>query len=303
MALPARLPAALLALALVATGCAPIRVRPPQAPALDLGGPAPDVVILGVSGRCAPPCVAPRDNWDYLSSRGTLDLLAGAVSGVGYRVQVAGYASNAAASFTSRQARAEQRGYGALAADFARMRRLWLRGPRPPRLVLVGHSQGVAWLHHLVRLNPDVTFALQIDLDGICAGWGTDHGPGLRTPGLNPDVAAAREACEPLWAGGEFLRRKDVVWPNVERNLEVLSKRLPARVSDSGGLLLNYLFDPIENRRLDGTGAGIEIFRSGREDHSAVSYANSDALGWAAGRTVRLAQDWKRADAGQPALN
>ncbi|MEF2279129.1 hypothetical protein V3W47_12535 [Deinococcus sp. YIM 134068] len=306
MRAPPRLPAVLLALTLASltlglVGCAPITVRAARAPALDLSGPAPDVVILSVSGRCGPPCLPPRDNWDYLSSRGTVDLLADAIAGVGYRVQVAGYASNAAETVTSRQARAEQRGYAALRADFARMRRTWLAGPRPPRLVLLGHSQGVAWLHHLARANPDVAFALQIDLDGICAAWRSDHGAALRdAPDGTPSVLTA---CDLVRAGGRAVRNKDVVWPNVARNLEVLSKRLPARVSDSGGYLLNYLFDPTRNARPDGGTRGIEVFVSGREDHSAVSYPNSDALAWAAGRTVRIAQDWKRTDAGVPTLN
>jgi hypothetical protein len=301
---PPRFLAPLLALTALLVGCAPVTVRPAQAPALDLGGPAPDVVILSVSGRCGPPCQPPRDNWDYLTSRGTVDLIADAIAGVGYRVQVAGYASNAAAVFTSRQARRDQRGYAALTADFARMRAAWLRGPRPPRLVLLGHSQGTAWLHHLARVNPDVPFALQIDLDGICAAWRSDHGAALRAqpPGTGGPPSALT-ACDPVRVPGRTVRNKDVVWPNVARDLEVLSKRLPARVSESGGLLLNYLFDPTRNVRPGGGTRGIEVFVSGREDHSAVSYPNSDALAWAAGRTVRIVQDWKRADAGLPALN
>ncbi|WP_216317997.1 hypothetical protein [Deinococcus aestuarii] len=301
---PARLLAPLLTLAVTLAGCAPVTVRPARAPALDLSGPVPDVVILSVSGRCAPPCLPPRDNWDYLTSRGTVDLLADAIAGVGYRVQVAGYASNAAATYVSRQARAEQRGYAALAADFARMREVWLEKPRPPRLVLLGHSQGVAWLHHLARVNPDVPFALQIDLDGICAAWRSDHGAALRAqpPGTS-GTPSALTACDLVRVPGRTLRNKDVVWPNVARHLEVLSKRLPARASESGGYLLNYLFDPTRNARPDGSTRGLEVFVSGREDHSAVSYPNSDALAWAAGRTVRLAQDWKRADAGLAGLN
>lgn len=286
-------------LLLVLTACVPITVQPGRSAALNLAGPAPDVVILSVSGRCGPPCLAPRDNWDYLTSRGTVDAVADEIAAAGLSVQVAAYASNAAVQFGSLQVQAPQRGFGALLADFERLKSGWLRGPTPPRVVLLGHSQGVAWLHYLTRLYPEVPFALQIDLDGICTAWRADHAAGVRglaTP--QGGLPTALSACDSLSVpGAPLLTRgalslKDVVWPNVAANLEVQSKRLPARTNGSG-LLINYLFDPARNARLDGSSAGIQTYVSAREDHSAVSYPASDALRWVRGHLRLMAQEWK----------
>ncbi|WP_293911447.1 hypothetical protein [Deinococcus sp.] len=82
---------------------------------------------------------------------------------------------------------------------------------------------------------------------------------------------------------------KDLVLPNVALNLEVQSKRWPARPipaalagpgSYHGGLYVNYLFDLTPNRRPGGSRTDIATFISVREDHSAVSYPGSTALSW-----------------------
>lgn len=293
----APLPSVLLAATLLLGACAPITVKPARTPALNFGGPAPDVVVFAVSGRCGTGCLAPRDNWDYLSARGTVDMVADAIVAAGYRVQVAGYASSAQGSFTSHLTRTVQRGYPALAADYARLGTAW--AGRRPRVVLLGHSQGVAWLHHLARAYPEQPVALQIDLDGICAGWHTDHGAAIRALRPDPVRPSPLEACNLFRVASRSLRGKDIVWPNVARNLEVQSKRLPARAGDAGGLLFNYLFEVTPNTRLDGSKAGTERYVSPREDHSAVSYPASDALRWVVSRLVPLVQDWRREDAAQ----
>ncbi|GGM00543.1 hypothetical protein GCM10010841_06450 [Deinococcus aerophilus] len=285
-----------LALALV--GCTPVlMLAPARTPALNLSGSAPDVVILSVSGRCTPPCQAPRDNYDYLSARGTVDRLADVFVASGYRVQAAGYASNAAALFSSPYIAVPQRGYEALRTDFARLRAGWMTAPHPPRLVLLGHSQGSAWLHHLTQVHPEVPFALQVDLDGICLGWKSDFGAGIRALGdaLGPEPSPL-DACAAVQVAGRTVQAKDVVWPNVARALEVQSKRLPALPGVGGGWPVNYLFEVTPNVRPDGTRRGIERFISGREDHSAVSYPSSDALAWVIGKTAALAQEWREDD-------
>ncbi|GAA0500356.1 hypothetical protein [Deinococcus depolymerans] len=272
---------------LLLTACAP-RLTPQAAhtPALDLTDP-PDVVILSVSGRCAPPCAAPRDNWDYLGSRGTVDAVANLFSARGLSVQARGYASHPAHTFTPPALDVPQRGYAALQDDLNALKP-WLRGPRPPRLVLLGHSQGAVWLHHLTRVNPDVTFDVQIDLDGICLGWRGDFQDALRGVSAGPSPL---EACDVIRVAGRNLNIKDVVWPNVKLNLEVQSKRLPAR-TQTLGLPVNYLFELTPNTRLDGTRSGLERFVSSREDHSAVSYPRSEALGWVTRRLEVLTLDW-----------
>lgn len=299
---PARLPARMLAPllgALAVVGCTPLyEVRPARTPALNLNGPPPDVVIFAMSGRCAPPCLAPRDNWDYLGSRGTLDRLADVFTAAGYRVQVSGYASNAAASFSSEYIGGPQRGYEALRADFEQVKNTWMRSARPPRLVLLGHSQGSVWLHYLARVNPRVPIALQVDLDGICVAWRSDFGQGIRALGQTyGDEPSPLNACDAFTVAGRTVAAKDIVWPNVARALEVQSKRLPARPGVSGGWPVNYLFEVTPNVRLDGTRTGTERFISSREDHSAISYPNSDALAWVTGKAAGIAGEWKQEDA------
>lgn len=289
-------------LLLTLVGCAPqFVIHPFRAEPLALDGPAPDVVILSISGRCGPPCVSPRDNWDYLSSRGTLDSLADTISAAGYRVQVAGYASHPAALYQPPYLPTAQRGFGALLADFEQIRGRWLGGARPPRVVLLAHSHGVVWSHLLTRRHPEVPVALQIDLDGICVAWGGDYGAALRDAPMLPDgLPAARGACDKVTVKGRGVAYKDIVWPNVAHNLEVQSKRLPSRTGVSGGLPVNYLFELSANLRLDGSASGIERFVSAREDHSAVTKPGSDALRWVTARTNLLLQAWKNQDAALP---
>ncbi|QLG10792.1 hypothetical protein HLB42_08440 [Deinococcus sp. D7000] len=294
-----RLTVLLLTLLLGLVACTPLYVvHPARTPALNLQGPPPDVVIFSMSGRCAPPCLAPRDNWDYLGSRGTLDRLADVFTAAGYRVQVSGYASNAAATFSSEYIGGPQRGYEALRSDFARVAQTWMKAARPPRLVLLGHSQGSVWLHHLARVHPYVPVALQVDLDGICVAWKSDFGEGIRELGdVYGDEPSPLQACDAFTVAGRTVGAKDIVWPNVALDLEVQSKRLPARPGVSGGWPVNYLFEVTPNVRLDGTRTGIERFISSREDHSAISFPNSDALAWVAGKAAAIAQQWQAEDA------
>ncbi|MDV6374055.1 hypothetical protein [Deinococcus arenicola] len=297
-----RLPAPFLVLllsVLALVGCTPLRViHPARTPALNLNGPPPDVVILGMSGRCSPPCLAPRDNYDYLGTRGTLDRLADVFTAAGYRVQVSGYASNPAATFASRYVGGPQQGYEALRRDVARLSQGWMRSVRPPRLVLVGHSQGSVWLHHLTRVNPYMPVALQLDLDGLCVAWKSDFAAGIRALGdIYGSEPSPLDACNAYRVAGRTVAAKDIVWPNVAHELEVQSKRLPARPTVSGGYLVNYLFDTTPNIRLDGSRTGLERFISSREDHSAISFPTSDALAWVTGRAAEIAAGWREEDA------
>lgn len=295
--LPRLLSLALLGSALL--GCAPLQQHPAKNKLIDLTGPPPDVVVIAISGRCTQPCRAPRDNYDYLTSRGTLDAVADAISAEGFTVQVAGYADNAAPLYQPLKVMEQQRGFGALLQDFSAMKAAWFGQPHQPRVVLLGHSHGSVWLHHFARINAYVPFALQIDLDASCASWQLDHGAGLREAHLDgKGQPLAIDACDTVSIPG--MRRgvpaKDVVWPNVALNLEVQSKRLPARSSPSGGLWVNYTFDMTPNVRPDGQRGGIDTYISPREDHSAVAYPNSDALHWVLGHVTEIARAWKVAD-------
>ena len=296
---PARfLPAALLLPALLAS-CTfqPVFPRTAQTKHLDLDGPPPDVVIFSVSGRCGPPCRAPRDNWDYLSARGTVDALANTFTGQGLSVQVAGYADNALSTFYPVKVSSPQHGYAALDNDFMTMKTKWMNRADAPYVVLLGHSHGAVWTHHLVHSNPGVPVALQIDLDGICASWALDHSKDLeKHPVDRPGEPRAVEACNFLPLKNLQVRDKDLVWPNVTYNLVVQSKKAPAAASPSGGLFFNYLFEMTPHVRPDGSSSGIEHYRSVREDHSAVAYPNSEAMKWVLSRTGEIAAGWKVQD-------
>lgn len=291
-------PALSLVCLTILSACTPLQQKLAQSPHLDTQGPAPDVVILAVSGRCTQPCRAPRDNYDYLSSRGTLDAVARTIFDQGFSVQVAGYADNAAADFQPLKVAGAQRGYAALLSDVAAMQSNWLGKPHPPRLVLLGHSHGAVWLHHFARTHPQIPIALQIDLDANCTSWTLDHGPGLREWKLDtPGQPTAIDACDAIGIPGTVrgVPGKDVVWRNVAEDLEVQSKRLPAR-SDIGGQWLNYAFDITPNVRPDGSRQGIQTFISTWQDHSTVTYLNTDAMNWVLERVNNIARAWKEED-------
>lgn len=293
-------PLAFLLLSASLVGCAPLVPETARTNALDVNGPPPDVVIIAMSGRCSQPCRAPRDNYDYLAHRGTIDALADVFKSQGLTVQVTSYADNSLATYQPLKVATVQHGYAKLLSDFAAMKAAWFGKPRAPRLVLLGHSHGSVWLHHLAHTNPYVPFALQIDLDSVCASWTLDQGDNLSAHPVDPPgEPRAIDACGTMRVGTKNVRLKDIVWPNVAYNLEVHSKRLPRRGSESGGLYVNYLFDLASNVRPDGANTGIELFISPREDHSAVSYPNSDAMKWVFERTRVLSKDWKYGGTGR----
>ena len=246
---------------------------------------SPDVLIFGISGRCGPPCQAPEDSWDYLGERGTLEKLAGVFRARGLNVLVASYAERVTGDFTSRRSKLPQRGILDLLPDYQRFTDQWVLGRRDPaRVILVGHSHGAVWAHYLSVLFSQVPVAALIDLDANCAAWNADHGAetvSVKNPIWQTGARLSPlQACSSIRVNGKGVRLKDVVWPNVAQNFEVQSKRWPAAPDQSLGLYVNYLFELTPNERLDGSKTGIHTFVSVREDHSAVSFPNSQAIAW-----------------------
>ena len=267
---------------------------------------SPDVLIFGISGRCGPPCQAPQDDWDYLSERGTLKAIAGVFEARGLSVEVHGYAERVAHTFQSRRSALPQRGVLDLLSDYGRLTSAWVVGrPAGTRVILVGHSHGSVWGHYLSALYPQVPVAALIDLDTSCVAWSADHSAEVRAAlqaGGEAQPATAQlatwqtdpllsplRACGNVMNGSVQTRLKDLALPNVALNLEVQSKRWPARPipgsrdlpgTNHGGLYVNYLFDLTPNKRPDGSRTDIATFISVREDHSAVSYPGSTALRW-----------------------
>ncbi|MDO4262861.1 MAG: hypothetical protein Q4C67_01565 [Deinococcus sp.] len=281
-------------------GCMTVTVQPARTTGLKFGAPAPDVVILGMSGHCAPPCAAPGDNYDLLAHSGTLDRLADAVAAAGYRVQVAGYTSNAQEDYGSARVSPRQRGWPALRRDYARLREEW--GDDPPRVVLVGHSHGVPWLHQLVRQFPEQPVAALLDIDGVCELWNLDHRAALLelSPALRgqPDIA---QACQPLpgapWLGGVRLGPKDLVPWHVERGLEVHSVQGGYVPDPAGNYPVNVFWDRTPNVRPDGSRWGLTVGRSVLEGHSHLADSESRGVRWLAQELGRLAQGWRAQDA------
>lgn len=259
---------------------------------------SPDVLIFGISGRCGPPCQAPQDNWDYLSERGTLAAIAKVFEQRGLKTEVHGYAERITTDFTSRRSKLPQRGILDLLGDYQRLIAKDVTGrSNPARVILVGHSHGAVWAHYLTTLFGQVPVAALIDLDANCAAWNVDHSPELVATRSSVAQAAIWGndpqrspllACNSVLVGGKTVRLKDTVWPNVAVNLEVQSKRWPASSGDTPGFYVNYLFELTPNQRLDGGTSGIKTFVSAREDHSGVSYAKSQAIGWVTGQLETL---------------
>ncbi len=290
-----RLHVAALWLSALVSACAPlpslspVEFQPPTPGSLSRLPPrpkgSPDVLIFGVSGRCGPPCQAPDDNWDYLTERGTLEAVAQVFRQRGLKVQVEGYAERVATEFTSRRSKLPQRGILDLLGDYQRLTGAWVLGRRnPARVVLVGHSHGAVWAHYLTTLFGQVPVAALIDLDANCVAWNVDHSAETlaATSALwrSDPQRSPLLACSSAVVDGQTVRLKDLVWPNVALNLEVQSKRLPKSSATSPGLYVNYLFDLTPNSRPDGSTVGIETFVAVREDHSAVAYPYSQAMGW-----------------------
>ncbi|MFC6617909.1 hypothetical protein [Deinococcus radiophilus] len=267
-------------------------------PALDLGGPAPDVVILAVSGHCHPVCNAPRDNYDYLSDYGTLDRIAREVQLSGLSVQVAGYASGAFDEGSSPRISPPQRGWPALRRDYARLNTVWAADR--PRVVLLGHSQGVPWLYALARQFPEQPIDALIELDAMCALWNLDHRAALLRLSAGergqPDIAGLHPA-----AG-----RRDT--PAAQRYRAGQRGPQPGAAQPGNrqvrGLLAGGRFNPIwartPNLRADGTRLGINTHRIVGETHSDLSKPGSAAVTLAAAWLYDLAVGWAEDDQQQP---
>lgn len=287
-------PISLLLLTLL-TACAPtLQLKAARTPALNLSGPAPDVIIIGVSGHCPPLtfCWGVRDNYDYLTHHGTLDRLAQPLEEAGLHVQVAGYASGPFDQSRAPNVSTPQRGWLALRRDYLTMNRVWAADP--PRVIMVGHSHGVAWLHALARQTPERKVDVQIDLDAICAMWQFNYlGRLSRLPAAEQGEPSITQACTPQPIAGDWVRGKDIVWDNVERSFEVQSMRPWNKRTALSPEPWNPLWEVSRNVRPDGSRRGIVTAQVATEDHSQVARGDSQAIRWVAGELGKLAQQWR----------
>ena len=270
---------------------------------------APDVLLLAVSGRCPPNCLAPDDNIDYLTPRGTVQAVVSALEAQG--LSVVSYAVAAhlgqhtprtisqAQVGAGRSVAASQDGFLQLEARLNTAYTDWIRErSNPTRIVLLAHSHGVVWTHALVRAHPEVPIATMIDLDGVCDFWETDNRRQVRAYvsqlGRNPWGFNLSDPCGSVRVGNVRYDLKDVVYPNVAVNLEVQSQRLVGR--EGGSVITNFPFDGLQNVRSDGSRTGLLMFRSAGETHSSVSKPGSRAFAWVSAQLGSLSASWK----GQP---
>ena len=299
-------------------GCAPVAqsALPPVPSSAPLGAEltprpwdAPDVLLLAVSGRCPVRCQAPGDNIDYLTPRGTVQAVAGALEAQG--LSVVSYAvSGSLGQHTPRtisQAQvgagktvaASQDGFLQLEARLNTAYADWIQGrSNPTRVVLLAHSHGVVWTHALARAHPEVPIATMIDLDGVCDVWESDNRRQVQVYvsqlGRNPWGFDLADSCGSVRVGNVRYDLKDVVYPNVALNLEVQSQRLVGR--EGGSVIANFPFDGLGNVRPDGSRSGLLTFRSPGETHSAVSGPGSRAFAWIRAQLGSLGASWR----GQP---
>lgn len=249
----------------------------------------PDIVILGVSGRCSnfgnpPDCTnPPEDNWDYLGSWGTLETLAQSLRNRGKRVEVWSYSSHLTTHTSNdRYAvlnnRQTQQGFLQLEERYKTIFDQWIKGrTNPTQVILVGHSHGVNWTHQLVRAYPNRSFFCLIDLDGISTIWETDHGQAIvrYTGGLgkNPWSIDMQRVEHVYTINGITYDVKDVVPNNVKYDIEVQSTH--------NVFAGNWLFDAVENVRTNGSRTGISTFESTQEQHNPSAFPNGRGIAWA----------------------
>ncbi|WP_407570315.1 hypothetical protein [Deinococcus altitudinis] len=307
------------ATALTLSGCAPGLSAPTTRAAFsgDLTlrpAGSPDVLLLAVSGRCPTSCKAPEDNIDYLTPRGTVQAVQNTLEAQGLSVASYAVASNLdrhtvqrvvqAQIGAGRTVPADQNGFLQLEDRLNTAYADWMRGrSNPTRIVLLAHSHGVVWTHALTRAHPEVPISAMIDLDGVCDFWEMDNRrfiqAHLARVGRNPWGFNLADSCGSVRVGNLRYDLKDVVYPNVQADLEVQSVHL---LGGGGSVIANAPYDGLQNIRTDGTRQGVQTYRSESETHSAVSSPNGKALAWVKARLTELSADWKPAPPPVPAL-
>ena len=297
---------------LTLSGCAPILSAPMTQAAysgeltLRPEG-SPDVLLLTVSGRCPPGCKAPDDNIDYLTPRGTLKAVQDTLEAQGLSVTsyaVAGHLDQHTVRSVvqtqigaGRSIPAGQQGFLQLEGRLNTAYADWIRGrSNPTRIVLLAHSHGVVWTHALTRAHREVPISAMIDLDGVCDFWEMDNRRFIQAHlarlGHNPWSFNLADSCGSVRVGNLRYDLKDVVYPNVQANLEVQSVHL---LGGGGTVVANAPYDGLQNIRTDGSRQNIQTYRSESETHSAVSSPSGKALAWVRARLAALSADWKPA--------
>jgi hypothetical protein len=253
---------------------------------------SPDVVVLGVSGRCSD-CNPPQDNWDYLgaSNWGTLDGIAATFKQLGKTVEIHSYSSYLSNHISNDPlaiagGRQSQEGFLQLEATYQNIYNTWIKNrSNPTAIVLVGHSHGVNWTHQLARAYPQNKFAYLIDFDGITLVWESDYKTAFDNyfsqQGKNPWAIAMNKVVGVYPIGSLNYDVKDVIPSNVDYGLELHSF--------SNLLSLQcYLSDTVNNIRPDGTKRNIFTYISPSECHSELAFGYNKGVAWVKGKIAEL---------------
>lgn len=255
---------------------------------------SPDVFVLAVSGKCffddyGKPCfnILPsetlkpkntRNNYDYLSTKGTTFAVANRISKLGY---VVGYKGFAASLFDRENSGTGELkthlGFTSLVANADEIFQKYIKGfSNPSKIVLLAHSHGVVWSHLLTKFRPSIPVEAQIDLDGVCAYWSTDNKGDFSDTRNTTDIDYSDFcALQDPTDGGKPNDLQNLVFPNVKWNFE-------AQASNDFILNKTIVHDGFNNHRINGAfGADAYIFSlQFPVNHSKVTDPSSEAMDW-----------------------
>jgi hypothetical protein len=285
------------------TACSSADLTPPPVTELP-ARPAntPDYYLLGFSGRCGVPGFGvlevpdgptlgrsepvyptdvikalcdPIESTSYLQTDGAMDDLARVYTAHGKTVKQLHYVDFL---YNIRQGtRISQYGFLQAETDLKAIRAAAVDGVRnPSKIVLVAHSHGVVWSHIIADLFPTLPVEAQVDLDGVCLKWSSDHrgffDDYFADQGGNPWPWDISRPCDLQFlppASGRVLDISNQTSANVKLNVEAQSKTWQPSVNDN-----------VTNAARDPSRTVIVTKRFATLGHSGVNQPGSASLEW-----------------------
>lgn len=241
-----------------------------------------------------------RYNFEALEAKGGLGQIARALEAHGVQVTIHAYASDFTAHESPDSGRMEKGFENALRDLDA----ILASSPQPPRLVVLGSSQGVYWAMLLVLAHPELRFDYLIGSDGSCRGFRLflDYFQELRASQGQPQDHAYLDGYLQR-AGIEqycYIDPKesvtsttptsaDLIPDNVYYNLELHTPILALPAGPPAGPSLNLPEDNVANIRLsDGSTRGIFTHVTYRITHDQMLYADGPDTLWVVRQIERL---------------
>lgn len=213
----------------------------------------PDVTLLLSSGHHGLCCAS--DSEPYLSYAGDAGpAVASALTSAGLRVETGSFVDHADGT-------AYGPGYDDFVATLQFVRDTYLVGRAfPTKVVVVAHSHGGVRAHQAIRAVSDLPVRELVDLDASSCAFKTGH-----------LLEVEADPVDAWFINGRYYDEEDVVQPNVQYALEILSNQLcPAS-------LINELYDDSFNVRTDGSYGGL-FYHEAFSDHSEVHQAGGASM-------------------------